>query len=69
MAYSVINKSCNKLLMGKAYWKNIALPSILYGSNVINMTVSEIEEIQRIENSVGRQILGAPKYAPVCTLR
>ena len=69
MAYSVINKSCNKLLMGKTYWKNIALPSILYASSVINMTESEIKEIQRIENSVGRQILGAPKYAPVCTLR
>ncbi len=33
------------------------------------MTETEIQQLQRIENGVYRQILGAPKYAPTCTLR
>ena len=53
MVNSVNTKSCNRLLIGKTYWKNIALPAILYGSNIINVTESEVEELQRIENSVG----------------
>ena len=59
---SVIGKSCSKILIGKTFWKTIALPSILYGTNIMNITKTEIEKLQRIENSVYRQILGAPQY-------
>ena len=69
MTYPVIAKSCNKLLIGKTYWKSIALPSILYGTNVMQLTDTEIGKLQTIENSVYRQILGAPKYATNATLR
>ena len=69
MAYSVIAKSCHKVIIGKTYWKNIALPAILYGTAVMNITETEIKKLQRIENGVGRKILGAPKYAAVATLR
>ena len=31
---AVIAKSCNKLLIGKTYWKSAALPAILHGSEV-----------------------------------
>lgn len=31
MTYNVIEKSCSRMLIGKTYWKNVALPSILYG--------------------------------------
>ena len=37
MTYSVIAKSCSKMLIGKTYWKSIALPSILYGVNTMNL--------------------------------
>lgn len=47
----------------------VALPSILYGSSIVSLTDSEIRQLQKIENSVFRQILGAPKFAPNCTLR
>lgn len=69
LTYSVIEKSCNKLLIGKTFWKNVALPSILYGTNIINLTDTELNKLQTIENGVYRKILGAPKYAPNCTLR
>ena len=42
MTYNVIEKSCNTLLIGKTYWKSVALPSILYGINVINLTEDDI---------------------------
>ena len=67
--YSVPSKSCNKLLMGKTYWKNVVLPSILFAINVIYLTNTEIEKLQRIENSVYRKILGATKNTVRVALR
>ena len=69
MTYSVIEKSSNKLMIRKTYWKNVAIPSILYGSSIVNFSDTDIEKLQRIENGVYRQILGAPRYAANCTLR
>ena len=69
MTYSIIAKSCHKIMIGKTYWKNVALPAILYGTAVINITETEVKRLQQIENGVGRKILGAPKYAAVTTLR
>ena len=67
--YSVIERSCNKLLIGKTFWKSIILPSVLYGSNIINLTEDNINKLQKIENSVDRSILGAAHYSPNVTLR
>ena len=47
----------------------MALPTILYGMNIINLTDTEIQKLQTLENRVYRKIHGAPKYAPNCTLR
>ena len=69
MTYNVICKSCNKLMIGKTYWKCLALPSILYGTRVMPLTEAEIRKLQTIENGVYRRILSAPRYAPNCTLR
>ena len=67
--YSIIGKSCNKLLIGKTYWKSVALPSILYGTAIIKMNNTDIQKLQRYENKVYRQILAAPKYTPICCLK
>ena len=69
MIMSVIARSSNKLLIGKTYWKSVVLPDVLYGAEIIPFTKSELNDIQRAENIAFRQILGAPRYAPVCTLR
>lgn len=69
LTYPVIANCCNKVMIGKTFWKQIALPNILYGSNVIYFTKQELEKLQRIENVVYRKILGAPNYAQVATLR
>ncbi|XP_050714164.1 uncharacterized protein LOC126997158 [Eriocheir sinensis] len=69
MTYNVIEKSCSRMLKGKTYWKNVALPSILYGVNIINITKTDIKKLQRIENEVYRKILRAPMYAQEAALR
>ena len=50
-------------------WKSLVLPSVLYGPNVITLTENDSKKLQVIENGVYRKMLGAPKYAPNCTLR
>ena len=52
MANSVIEQSCNKLLIGKTLWKSLVLLSVMYGTNIINLTEDNISELQKIENSV-----------------
>ena len=69
LTHCVIEKSCNKLLIGKTYWKSVALPTILYGTNIVNLTEENIKVLQRIENSVYRTILGAAHYTANATLR
>ena len=39
---SIIAKSCNKMIIGKTFWKNVALPSILHGTNTIHFNKREI---------------------------
>ena len=69
MTYSVVARSCARMLVGKTYWKSIALPTILYGTNIMEFTKQELEKLQRIENSVTRKILRAPSYAQQAALR
>ena len=67
--YSMIESSCNRVIVGKAYWKNICVPAILYGLNTAKVTEKDIQKLQVIENNVYRKILRAPSYAPTGTLR
>ena len=67
--YSVTNRSCNRMLIGKTFWKNVALPAILYGSAVIEWNRKEEQQLQTIQNAVSRKILNAPRYATICSMR
>jgi len=69
VTYSVVGRCCSKILIGKTFWKSIVLPTVLYGTSVIDMTKKEIEELQRVENGVYRQILGAAGYTQAAALR
>ena len=69
MTFGITQKCCNKLMIGKCYWKCLALPSFLHGVGVVSLTESDIKQLQTCENGVFRQILGAPRYSPICTLR
>ena len=69
MMMTVIARSSNKLMLGKTYWKDVILPEVLYGAEVITYNKNEIADLQKAKNQAYRQILGAPRYSPVCALR
>ena len=45
-------------------WQNIAIPSILYGCEVVPFSTSAIDEIERHQSSIGKFTLGLPPSAP-----
>ena len=69
MTYGIIERSCNRVMIGKTYWKDVVLPSILHAVEIIDLTKEEIKKLQIIENNIYRKILGAPSYTPIVTLR
>ena len=66
---SQIKKSFDKVIVGKAIWKMMSLPAILFGRAVITTSKTNIEKIQRIENKVWRYLLGIGGYSMVEALR
>ena len=45
--YGMVARSCNKLMIGKVFWKSLALPSILYGANVFIITDVEMKKLEK----------------------
>ena len=65
----IIARSCNKMIIGKTYRKSVVPPRVLSATAVMVWTREEVGRMQRVENSVWRQILGAPGYTPVAALQ
>ena len=66
---AVIEKSCNKLLFGKTYWKSAALPAILHGSEVVCYTENKTTKLQTEENKALRYTVKARKCTAISALR
>ena len=64
-----IKKSADKIIVGKAIWKLMAIPAILYGRAIITTSKNNIEILQRIENKVWRYLIGIGGYSTVEALR
>ena len=45
-------------------WLNVAMPSILYGCELVPFTKTVIQEIERLQSSIGKFCLGLPTCAP-----
>ena len=69
MTYSTIANACNKILIGKTFWKSIAMPSFLYAAEILEYTEEELKSFQRIDNQVYRAILELPIYTASSALR
>ena len=67
--YSVIKRSCNKMLIGKTYWKGEIIPSVLNGIGLMNLSGEDTNKLQAIENRVYGTILGARKGTPIAAIR
>ena len=69
MTNSVFEKSFHRVMMGKTYWKGVALPSALYGAEVIDMKAEEIDKLQKAKRTAMRRILKAPKWTAHAAIR
>merc|ERR1711888_572160 len=63
-----VRKSADKAIIGKAIWKQVSVPSILYGRAVVPTSKTLAENLQRKENMVWRHILGIGGYSAVASL-
>ena len=63
LTFSIIARSCNKMVIGKTYWKSVVQPRVLSATAVMVWMGGEVERMQRVENKVWRQILGALGYS------
>ena len=50
-------------------WKSVAVPSIMYGMDVMVWNESEIDKLEVAQNRVARMALNAPRYTAVEALR
>ena len=66
---AVIVKSCNKLMIGKTYWKSAALPEILHGTEIIYLNKKHINKLQIEENKALRYTVHAVKCTAISALR
>merc|ERR1711888_149248 len=64
-----VRKSADKAIIGKAIWKQVSVPSILYGRAVVPTSKTLAGNLQRKENMVWRHILGIGGYSAVASLR
>ena len=64
-----VRKSADKAIIGKAVWKQMSVPAILYGRAMVPTPKTLAENLQRKENMVWRHILGIGGYSAVASLR
>lgn len=64
MTYSITARCCNRLMIGKSYWKGLGLSVILYAAENIEYSKQDLNKLQQIENSVYRAILQV-LYQPI----
>ena len=46
--FSIIARFCNKIVVGKTYWKSVAQPMVLSATAVMVWTGGEVERMQRV---------------------
>ena len=64
-----VKKSADKVVVGKAIWKLMAVPSIMFGRAVVPTCDTLIEALQRRENKIWRYLLDIGGYSTVDALR
>ena len=55
--FSILGNCCNRMLIGKTFWKGLALTNLLYGADVINFTKTELDNLQIKDTKAYRIIL------------
>ena len=66
---AIIDKSCNRILIGNTYWKSAALPAILHGTEAIYLSNTYLANLQKEENKALRYIVNDREKTAISTLR
>ena len=64
-----IKKSYDKVIVGKAIWKLMMIPGILFGKGVVVTAKTTVDKIQATENRVWKYLLGLGGYTTLESLR
>ena len=67
--YTTLGPSCNRMLIGKTFWKGLALPKLLYASETIIFYKKDLEKLQTFDNRAYRAILDVPIFTAIAYLR
>ena len=67
--YAVLGNCCHRILIGKTFWKGLAMPGFMYASEVFDFDKKELETLQRLDNQAFRYILQLPGYTANAALR
>ena len=62
-------RSINKYNLGRCLWKGMAVPYCLYGSEITHYTEGDLMKLEKIQNTIGRWSLGAPRCIAVEAIR
>ena len=62
-------RSINKYNLGRSLWKGMAVPYCLYGSEITHYTEGDLMKLEKIQNTIGRWSLGAPRCIAVEAIR
>ena len=54
LTFSVILRLCDKLLIGKTYWKSVVKPRVLSAPAMLVLAKEKGKQLQRVENRVWR---------------
>ena len=66
---SIAKLRANRYEIVRGMWKNIAVPGIMYGMNVLGVTEKELKDLEIIQNKIGRLALGGNKLEGVEAIR
>ena len=58
---SLVRSGPDRSKLAHSLWTQVALPSILYGANIIPLTQATISEVERCQSIVGKFILQLPR--------
>ena len=64
-----IKKIYDKVIVGKAIWKLMMVPGILFGKGVVVAAKTTVDKIQAAENRVWKYLLGLGGYTTLESLR
>ena len=63
MIHTASLRKRNKYEVVRELWKGVAVPSCMFGAELIAFRDADLKEMEKIQNKVGRTALNIPKYA------